>query len=89
MRGGDKCLAWVRRPRQPFRFIQRNDIAVEYLLMNVTRQIATVLGKIAVYVADATAQTAMLILRTGVFDVSAVGLKEGASAQNTCPGITY
>ena len=72
-----------------FPFIQRDDITVDRLSVNVTTLIAAALGKIVLYAANATGRPAALILETGDLDFSTVGMKEATVAQTLRRGITY
>ena len=57
--------------------------------MNVTTLIATAMGKIVVYSADATGRPASLLIETGDLDFSTVGLKPATAALTLRRGITY
>jgi hypothetical protein len=82
-------LAGVAGRIDLFPFIPRDDIAVDRLSVNVTTLVASALGKIVLYAADAAGRPSTLILETADLDFSTAGLKEATVAQTLRCGITY
>lgn len=89
MGGATGTIAGVANQIDIFPFIPRADLTIDRLSVNVTTLVASALGKIVVYDADANGLPNNLIVETATLDFSTTGIKEATVSLTFRAGVTY
>ena len=87
--GATGTIAGVANQIDLFPFIPRADLTIDRLSVNVTTLVASALGKIVIYDADAGGLPNTLIVETATLDFSTTGIKEATVSLTFRAGVTY